>query len=58
MRRDIDRRHIELFPNNRFLPKDDVVRLKQIVMHAQAGEQKLVTAFVQLQIMSIREYYL
>jgi hypothetical protein len=27
-------------------------------MHAQAGEQKLVTAFVQLQIMSIREYYL
>ncbi|OJA08211.1 hypothetical protein AZE42_06851 [Rhizopogon vesiculosus] len=36
MRRDIDRRHIELFPNNRFLPRDDVVRLKQIVMHAQA----------------------
>ncbi|OAX31110.1 hypothetical protein K503DRAFT_870764, partial [Rhizopogon vinicolor AM-OR11-026] len=30
-------RHIELFPNNRFLPKDDVVRLKQIVMHAQAA---------------------
>ncbi|OAX36834.1 hypothetical protein K503DRAFT_743659 [Rhizopogon vinicolor AM-OR11-026] len=29
-------RHIELFPNNRFLPKVDVVRLQQIVMHAQA----------------------
>ncbi|KAJ8584358.1 hypothetical protein M405DRAFT_468041 [Rhizopogon salebrosus TDB-379] len=29
-------RHVELFPNKRSLPKDDVVRLQQIVMHTQA----------------------
>jgi hypothetical protein len=39
---DIDRRHIELFPNNRFLPKNDVARLQQVVMYSQAGEQKVV----------------
>ncbi|KAG2121819.1 hypothetical protein BD769DRAFT_1641370 [Suillus cothurnatus] len=29
-------RHIELFPNKRILPKDTVVALKEIVMHAHA----------------------
>lgn len=29
-------RHVELFPNKRFLPEDVVVRLKEIVMFAQA----------------------
>ncbi|KAG0695218.1 hypothetical protein DFH29DRAFT_880177 [Suillus ampliporus] len=28
--------HVELYPNKCFLPKDVVVRLKEIVMHAQA----------------------
>jgi hypothetical protein len=29
-------KHVELFPNERFLPKDIVVRLKEIVMYTQA----------------------
>ncbi|KAG2060583.1 hypothetical protein BDR06DRAFT_1017044 [Suillus hirtellus] len=33
---DIDRRHVELFPNKRSLPEDVVVKLKEIVMFAQA----------------------
>ncbi|KAG1776247.1 hypothetical protein EV702DRAFT_1230424 [Suillus placidus] len=33
---DIDRRHIELFPNKRSLPEDVVVKLKETVMLAQA----------------------
>lgn len=31
-------RHVELFPNKRFLPKNVIVKLKEIVMFAQAGE--------------------
>ncbi|KAG1833999.1 hypothetical protein DFJ58DRAFT_735976 [Suillus subalutaceus] len=31
-----DRRHVELFPNKRSLPKDVVMKLKEIVMHAHA----------------------
>lgn len=38
MRCEIDRRHIELFPSKRFLPENDVIRLKEIVMHVLAGE--------------------
>ncbi|KAG2119360.1 hypothetical protein DEU56DRAFT_929013 [Suillus clintonianus] len=30
------KKHIELFPNKRFLPKDIVVRLREIVMYTQA----------------------
>ncbi|KAG2139270.1 hypothetical protein DEU56DRAFT_912107 [Suillus clintonianus] len=33
---DVGRRHVELFPNRRFLPEDIVVTLKEIVMHAHA----------------------
>ncbi|OAX33708.1 hypothetical protein K503DRAFT_775307 [Rhizopogon vinicolor AM-OR11-026] len=29
-------KHVELFPNKRFLPEDVVVKLNEIVMHAQA----------------------
>lgn len=36
--RDIDRKFIEQYPNKRFLPKDVVVRLKEVVMHAHVGE--------------------
>ncbi|KAG2129446.1 hypothetical protein DEU56DRAFT_982320 [Suillus clintonianus] len=32
----IDRRHIELFPNKRSLPGNVVVQLKEIIMHAHA----------------------
>ncbi|KAG1733752.1 hypothetical protein EDB19DRAFT_1911469 [Suillus lakei] len=32
----LDRMHIELFPNKRFLPGDVLVRLKEIVMYTQA----------------------
>lgn len=35
---DIIRRHVELFPNKRFLPENVIVKLKEIVMFAQAGE--------------------
>jgi hypothetical protein len=37
---DIDRRHVELFPNKRFLPEDVIVKLKEIVMLAQAGKKE------------------
>ncbi|KAG1732077.1 hypothetical protein EDB19DRAFT_1912261 [Suillus lakei] len=33
---DIDRRHVELFPNKRLLPGDVIIKLKEIVMLAQA----------------------
>ena len=45
MHSEINRKHIELFPNKRFLPKAEVVRLKEIVMHALGGEKKLVNRF-------------
>ncbi|KAG1879054.1 hypothetical protein F4604DRAFT_1923207 [Suillus subluteus] len=32
----MDRRHVELFPNKRFLPENAIVNLKEIVMLAQA----------------------
>jgi hypothetical protein len=32
------RRHVELFPNKRILPENVIVKLKEIVMFAQAGE--------------------
>jgi hypothetical protein len=35
---DNDRRHVELFPNKRLLPENVIVKLKEIVMFAQAGE--------------------
>ncbi|OJA21324.1 hypothetical protein AZE42_03881 [Rhizopogon vesiculosus] len=36
MGHDLDRKHVELFPNKRALPEDVVVKLNEIVMHAQA----------------------
>ncbi|OJA11385.1 hypothetical protein AZE42_10280 [Rhizopogon vesiculosus] len=36
MRHDLNRKHVELFPNKRSLPEDVVVKLNEIVMHAQA----------------------
>ncbi|KAG1878623.1 hypothetical protein C8R48DRAFT_687549 [Suillus tomentosus] len=40
-------RHIELFPNRRFLPEDIVVELKEFVMYAQADSITSQTSVVQ-----------
>jgi len=42
--REIDRKHIELFPNKHTLLEEDLVKLKGIVMHALAGERKQAIA--------------
>ncbi|KAG1740176.1 uncharacterized protein EDB91DRAFT_1347133 [Suillus paluster] len=50
------KRHIELFPNKRLLPKDVVVRLKEIVMFTQADSitsEKCLTPFSSDQVASI-----
>ncbi|KAG0708389.1 hypothetical protein DFH29DRAFT_479131 [Suillus ampliporus] len=49
-------RHVELFPNKRFLPKDVVVRLKEIVLYTQADSitsEKCLTPFSSDQVASI-----
>ncbi|KAG0699793.1 hypothetical protein DFH29DRAFT_1001648 [Suillus ampliporus] len=53
---DLNRRHVELFPNKRFLPEDVVVRLKGIVMYTQADSitsEQCLTSFTLDQVASI-----
>ena len=57
MRREIGRKHIELFPNKHTLLEDDLVRVKGIVMHALAGKQKLVIALCSIEMTCIRQHH-
>jgi len=57
-RLDIDREHVELFPNKRFLPKDVVENLNEMVMHALAGGQKPTIAFGIIGMTRARKHYL
>ncbi|KAG2143127.1 hypothetical protein BD769DRAFT_1036037 [Suillus cothurnatus] len=45
---DLDGRHVELFQNESFLPKDIVVRLREIVMYTQADSITFETSLTPL----------